>query len=69
MTSYKVPRYQMSASHGDLAKGTFVFQSLYHRAQLDGHRMVVRLPCGQGAPYSVPEGLLIDKPYDELDED
>ena len=69
MTSTKPPRYEMAASHGDLPKGKIVYLSLYHRPVLDGHRMVALLQCGKGAAYSVPEGLLINKPYDELDEE
>lgn len=68
MTS-KVPRYKLSSSHGDLPKGMVVYLSLHHQPVLDGHRMVSRAHCGKGAAYSVPEGLLIELPYDEMDED
>lgn len=68
MTS-RVPRYKMRNNYGDLPKDRFVFLSLHHQPILDGHRMVVIRPCGKGAAYSVPEGLLIPAPFDELDED
>ena len=70
MTSAKKsPRYIMASSHGDIPKGKIVYLSLHHRPILDSHRMVGLLPCGKGAAYSVPEGLLIDKPYDAFDEE
>lgn len=65
----KAPRYAMASGHGDVPKGKIVYLSLHHRPTLDGHRMVTMLQCGKGAAYSVPEGLLISKPYDELDEE
>lgn len=69
MTSAKQPRYEMASGHGDIPKGKIVYLSMHHRPTLDGHRMVGTLPCGKGPAYSVPEGLLISKPYDELDEE
>lgn len=64
-----VPRYTMSSGHGDLPKGKVVFLSMYHQSVLDGHRMVTPNPCGKGAAYSVPEGLLVAKPYDDFDQE
>lgn len=69
MTSTNAPRYEMAAGYGDIPKGKLVYLSLHHRPTLDGHRMVALLQCGKGAAYSVPEGLLIQKPYDEFDEE
>jgi len=67
--SKRAIRYKMSSGHGDLSKGRVVYLSLHHRPTLDGHRMVTVHHCGKGAAYSVPEGLLVDYPYDALDED
>lgn len=67
--SSKMPRYKLSASHGDLPKSMVVYLSLHHQPVLDGHRMVTRAHCGKGPAYSVPEGLLIELHYDEIDED
>lgn len=64
----KPPRYMMTSRYGDLSKHTFVYLACYERPKLDGHRMVTRNSCGKGAAYSVPEGLLLDVPYDELDD-
>ncbi len=69
MTSRRPPRYVLTSSHGDLPKGKVLFLSLHHQPTLDGHRMVTPNHCGKGAAYSVPEGLLVDFPYDPLDED
>lgn len=69
MTSRKVPRYILTNGHGDLIKGMVVFLSLHHQPTLDGHRMVTLHKCGKGAAYSVPEGLLSESPYTEMDED
>jgi len=68
-SKYKAPRYKMTSGHGDLPKGKLVYLSLYHRPTLDGHRMVTVNHCGQGAAYSVPDGLLSESPYTEMDED
>lgn len=54
----KVPRYKITSSYGDVWKGMIVYLSIHHRPILDGHRMVTRNPCGKGAAYSVPEGIL-----------
>lgn len=67
--AFKSQRYRMGNNYGDLPKGRFVYLSLHHQPLLDGHRMVVIRECGQGAAYSVPEGVLIPAPYDEYDED
>jgi hypothetical protein len=69
MTSRKIPRYKLSSGHGDLPKGKVMFLSLHHQPTLDGHRMLTPNHCGKGAAYSVPEGLLVEFPYDEMDED
>lgn len=69
MTSAKQPRYKLGAHCGDLLKDKIVYLSLHHRPTLDGHRMVTMAHCGKGPAYSVPEGLLIEQPYDELDEE
>lgn len=64
----KPSRYSMRSKYGDIPKGMVVYLSTHHRPQLDGHRMVSMNHCGKGAAYSVPEGLLLPKPYEE-DED
>ncbi len=65
----KPARYKLAHTYGNLPKGKIVYLSLYHQPTLDGHRMVSVLACGKGAGYSVPDGILIDLPYDELDEE
>lgn len=69
MTSRKTPRYKLTNSHGDLPKGKVMYLSLHHQPVLDGHRMLTPHHCGKGAAYSVPEGLMCEFPYDELDEE
>lgn len=69
MARQRQPRYKMGNRFGDIPKGKIVYLSLHHRPTLDGHRMVAMLECGKGAGYSVPEGLLIPVPYDEVDDD
>lgn len=67
--AYKPTRYKLAHRYGDLLKGKVVYLSLYHQPTLDGHRMITPLACGKGAGWSVPEGILVDFPYDELDDE